>query len=124
MFQATQRRISEKIKSTLDSDALPFHEILDADMVESAMASEGVQFKEGKGTGEPALLRALLDGLAANEIVLGDRYFGSFFMLESRHSAHPPVIIHEFPAVPSSGRGSLDALGHRRPCAARLCRGN
>ena len=46
MFQATQRRISEKIKSTLDSDALPFHEILDADMVESALASEGVQFKD------------------------------------------------------------------------------
>jgi Transposase DDE domain len=37
---------------------------------------------KGKGTGEPALLRALLDGLAANEIVLGDRYFGSFFMLD------------------------------------------
>ena len=227
MFQPTQQRISEKIKSTLDSDALPFHEILDADMVESAMASEGVQFKDriytpfvtlcmflsqvldqdhscraavmrlilwmalndrkscsaettsycearrrlplkvivrlvhataekieagasddwlwkgrrvslvdgttssmpdtprnqrafpqantqgvglgfpivrmaviislatgvardmalgpykGKGTGEPALLRALLDGLATDEIVLGDRYFGSFFMLES-----------------------------------------
>ena len=227
MFQPTQQRISEKIKSTLDSDALPFHEILDADMVESAMASEGVQFKDriytpfvtlcmflsqvldqdhscraavmrlilwmalndrkscsaettsycearrrlplkvivrlvhataekieagasddwlwkgrrvslvdgttssmpdtprnqrafpqantqgvglgfpivrmaviislatgvardmalgpykGKGTGEPALLRALLDGLATGEIVLGDRYFGSFFMLES-----------------------------------------
>ena len=46
MFQATQRRISEKIKSTLDSDALPFHEILDADMVESAITSEGVQFKD------------------------------------------------------------------------------
>jgi hypothetical protein len=39
-------------------------------------------YKE-KGTVEPALLCALLDGLAANEIVLGDRYFGSFFMLES-----------------------------------------
>ena len=46
MFQATQRRISEKIKSTLDSDALPFHEILDADMVGSALTSEGVQFKD------------------------------------------------------------------------------
>jgi hypothetical protein len=46
MFQPTQRRISEKIKSTLDSDALPFHEILDFDMVESAIASEGVLFKE------------------------------------------------------------------------------
>ncbi len=38
MFQPTQRRISEKIKSTLDSDALPFHEILDADMVEMGPA--------------------------------------------------------------------------------------
>ena len=46
MFQPTRRRISEKIKSTLDSDALPFHEILDADMVESALTSEGVQFKD------------------------------------------------------------------------------
>jgi hypothetical protein len=45
MFQATRRRISEKIKSTLDSDAFPFHEILAADMVESAMTSEGVQSK-------------------------------------------------------------------------------
>ena len=36
---------------------------------------------KGKGTGEPALLRALLDGLAANDVVLGDRDFGSFFML-------------------------------------------
>jgi hypothetical protein len=43
MFQPTQRRISEKIKSTLDSDALPFHEILDADMVESAMTAECFQ---------------------------------------------------------------------------------
>jgi hypothetical protein len=34
---------------------------------------------KGKGTGEPALLRALLDGLATDEIVLGDRYFGSIF---------------------------------------------
>src|SRR5580693_3288553 len=46
MFQPTRRRISEKIKSTLDSDALPFHEILDADMVESALNAEGVQFKD------------------------------------------------------------------------------
>jgi Transposase DDE domain len=46
MFQSTQRRISEKIKSTLDSDALPFHEILDADMVKSAVNAEGVQFND------------------------------------------------------------------------------
>jgi Transposase DDE domain len=45
MFQGTQARVSEKIKSTLDSDALPFHEILNAEMVESALDSEGVKFK-------------------------------------------------------------------------------
>jgi hypothetical protein len=46
MYQSTQKRISEKIKSTLDSDALPFHEVLDADMVRSAVNSEGVEFKD------------------------------------------------------------------------------
>jgi Transposase DDE domain len=46
MSQTTQRRISEKIKSTLDSDMLPFHEILDAKMVKSALDSEGVKFKD------------------------------------------------------------------------------
>jgi Transposase DDE domain len=34
---------------------------------------------KGKDTGETALFRALWDGLEAGEIVLGDRYFGSFF---------------------------------------------
>ena len=36
---------------------------------------------KGKETGETALFRTLLDGLAAGEIVLGDRYFASFFMI-------------------------------------------
>src|SRR3954465_12270804 len=34
---------------------------------------------EGKETGETALFRALWDSLEAGEIVLGDRYFSSFF---------------------------------------------
>jgi hypothetical protein len=46
MFQATPTRVSEKIKSTLDSDALPFHDILDAEMVDSALQAEGVKFKD------------------------------------------------------------------------------
>jgi hypothetical protein len=46
MFQPTRRRVSEKIKSTLDSDTLPFHEILDANIVESTLTSEGIQFKD------------------------------------------------------------------------------
>ena len=36
---------------------------------------------QGKETGETALLRTLLDGLEAGEVVLGDRYFASFFLL-------------------------------------------
>jgi hypothetical protein len=34
---------------------------------------------QGKETGETALFRTLWDGLEAGEIVLGDRYFASFF---------------------------------------------
>jgi Transposase DDE domain len=36
---------------------------------------------KGKETGETALLRTLLDGLEAGEIVVGDRYFASYFLL-------------------------------------------
>src|SRR5512147_1001424 len=46
MPQATRRWISNEVKSLHESDVLPFHEILDADMVKSALADEGVTFKE------------------------------------------------------------------------------
>jgi hypothetical protein len=46
MSQATRRRISEKVKSLRESDGLPFHEILDAEMVESALAAAGVTYNE------------------------------------------------------------------------------
>jgi hypothetical protein len=36
---------------------------------------------KGKETGEPALFRALLDGLEAGDVVLGDRCFASYFMI-------------------------------------------
>jgi len=36
---------------------------------------------KGKETGETALFRTLLEGLEGGEIVLGDRYFASYFML-------------------------------------------
>ena len=36
---------------------------------------------KGKETGETALFRTLLNGMASGEIVVGDRYFSSFFML-------------------------------------------
>jgi Transposase DDE domain len=42
--QATRRWISDKVKSLRESDVLPFHDILDAEMVKSALAEEGVTF--------------------------------------------------------------------------------
>jgi Transposase DDE domain len=46
MSQATRRWISEKVKSLRDSEVLPFHNHLDADMVNQALAAEGVTFNE------------------------------------------------------------------------------
>ncbi len=42
MSQATRRWISEKVKSLRGSQVLPFHDVLDADMVNQALAAEGV----------------------------------------------------------------------------------
>jgi hypothetical protein len=42
--QPTRRWISEKVKSLRESNVLPFHDILDTDMVKSALAEEGVTF--------------------------------------------------------------------------------
>ena len=46
MPQATRRWISEKVKSLRDSQILPFHEILDAAMVNRALLAEGVTFHQ------------------------------------------------------------------------------
>jgi hypothetical protein len=46
MSQSTRRWVSEKVKSLRESDVLPFHEILDAKMVEAAVAEENVTFCE------------------------------------------------------------------------------
>ena len=46
MPQATRRWISEKVKSFNESNVLPFHDILDAKMVNAALASAGVRFKK------------------------------------------------------------------------------
>jgi len=46
MSQATRRWISEKVNSLRESNVLPFHEILDADMVRSALAEGGVTFNQ------------------------------------------------------------------------------
>ena len=46
MPQATRRWISEKVKSLHESDVLPFHEILDAETVKSALDAEGVKYNQ------------------------------------------------------------------------------
>jgi hypothetical protein len=46
MPQATRRWITEKVKSLNESDELPFQELLDAEMVNAALAAEGVSFNE------------------------------------------------------------------------------
>ncbi|CAN5907114.1 hypothetical protein BH23PLA1_BH23PLA1_42220 [soil metagenome] len=46
MPQSTRRWISEKVRSLRESDLLPFHDILDAQMVQDALAAEGVTFSE------------------------------------------------------------------------------
>ena len=44
MSQATRKSIAEKVNSFRDSSLLPFHDVLDARMVTSALAEEGVKF--------------------------------------------------------------------------------
>ncbi len=46
MPQSTRRWILEKVRSLRDTQLLPFHEILDAEMVKSALAAERVKFKD------------------------------------------------------------------------------
>jgi Transposase DDE domain len=46
MCQTTRRWISEKVKSFRESTVLPFHDIIDAKMVESALAEEGVSYNQ------------------------------------------------------------------------------
>jgi hypothetical protein len=46
MAHTTRRWILEKVKSLHDSQILPFHEILDAEMVKSALAAEQVKFND------------------------------------------------------------------------------
>ena len=44
MSQTTRRRVAEKIDSLEKDQSLPFIEILDAEMVEDALAAEGVTY--------------------------------------------------------------------------------
>lgn len=50
MSQTTRRQVSEQVNSFCDSKALPFHDVLDAAMVEQALDAEGVRFNESTYT--------------------------------------------------------------------------
>jgi hypothetical protein len=46
MFQSTRQQVAEKARSLNDDRSLPFLEILDAQMVEDALAAEGVTYNQ------------------------------------------------------------------------------
>ena len=46
----TRRQVSEQVNSFRDAKALPFHDVLDAAMVEQALDAEGVRFNESTYT--------------------------------------------------------------------------
>ncbi len=46
MPRSTRRWISEEVRSLREPNVLPFHDILDADLVRSALAEEGVTYNE------------------------------------------------------------------------------
>ncbi len=46
MSQITRRWIADKVQSLRESDVLPFHDILDVQLVQAALAAEGVTFSE------------------------------------------------------------------------------
>ena len=50
MSQTTRRQVSEQVNSFCDAKALPFHDVLDAAMVEQALDAEGVRFNESTYT--------------------------------------------------------------------------
>lgn len=46
MSQSTRSRVSEQVRSLREADLLPFHDLLDAKMVEAALDAEGVTFHQ------------------------------------------------------------------------------
>ncbi len=46
MSQATRRRLAGKVQALREAQVLPFHDLLDAAMVQDALAEEGVTFSE------------------------------------------------------------------------------
>jgi Transposase DDE domain len=52
----------------------------------------------GKGSGEQALLRTLLDTFTAGDIVLGDAYFGTYFLLAELMARNVDAVFEQYGA--------------------------
>lgn len=52
----------------------------------------------GKGTSEQDLLRTLLDTFKAGDVVLGDAYFGTYFLLDSLYARKMDAVFEQFGA--------------------------
>lgn len=52
----------------------------------------------GKGSGEQALLRTLLDTFSAGDIVLGDAYFGTYFLLADLYERGVDAVFEQYGA--------------------------
>ena len=120
MPQSTRRWISEKVQSLRESNVLPFHDILDADMVEAALAEEGVTFNELHlhPPGDP--LRVPLPGARPRPLLprggrAADRLAGD----QPPQALRPgdQQLLRGTPAAPAGGRrpaGPPDRPGDRR----------
>ena len=76
----------------------------------------------GKETGEPALFRGLLDRLEAGDIVLGDRYYCSYFMIATLMELGVDFLVRlhqartaDFRRGRRLGKTTISSLGVGRP---------
>ena len=63
-----------------------------------ALLNSALSHYSGKGTGEQALLRSMLDTFSAGDIVLGDALFGDYFLLASLLDAGVDAVFEQFGA--------------------------
>src|SRR5947207_1203683 len=100
------RQVGQRQQQLAQEPRLPFANLLDRDLVQEALRAEKVSFRDrlfsplvtlwvflsqvldaalgryqGKQTGETSLWHTLYDNLELGDIVLADRYFGSFWEL-------------------------------------------
>jgi len=70
---------------------------------------------QGKGTGEHALLRRLMDAFVAGDVMLADRYYCSYFLIAALRGRGVDVLFEQHGARPSDFRLG-ERLGARDHC--------